>query len=164
MPFPGDTVETDLHSHTLDMLPSTSHVHSVAGPWAMASRALLRGELRRGNLAPVPSYFPKLLKLFSGDTREQAWDSPMPTSCPSSAQVLHIEGDWDSHVNHTRQGTLLITMPLLTPRLVSTRVAMSGAASGHQDVPLWASPPPLIPQGLHPSQGWRQDLTVPWTG
>ncbi|KAM6200561.1 uncharacterized protein WM294_005979 [Sarcoramphus papa] len=40
MPFLGDTEGTDPHSHTPDMLPTTSHVHSMADSWATAGTAL----------------------------------------------------------------------------------------------------------------------------
>lgn len=38
MPFPGDTEGTDPNSHSLDMLPTTSPVHRVVDPRAMAGR------------------------------------------------------------------------------------------------------------------------------
>lgn len=38
MPFPRDTEQTDPHSHTPELLPTTSHKQNVTSPWAPAGR------------------------------------------------------------------------------------------------------------------------------
>lgn len=90
----------------------------------------------RGDLAPVLTCFPEVPMLFWGGGGAESWDIPIPTSSPSGAQLLHIEGDWEQR-GATRYTSSLPCFPITMPSFTTSMVTMSGV---HQDALLWASP------------------------
>lgn len=118
--------------------------------------------MRRGERAPVPNCFLKVITLF-GVVVGMGWDRPLPTSSPSSAQRLCTEGDWEWCVLATH-GISPLPPSLHFPIPAAHRGGCVRSCRGPLRCPSPAKLPSLLPQGLHTSKEWRKDPSVHWDG